>query len=78
MEVENIRGKRDYIDVYLTDGRVVRINGELLHGGFAAFENSIEDWLEPEGEPIDDSEKQEIMDAVIEKTKGSHMVITFE
>ena len=78
MEVENIKGKRDYIDVYLVDGRVVRIMGELVHGGFIAFEDTIREWKVPDGEIVTEEEKQEIMDAVVDKTKGSHMVIEFE
>ncbi len=77
MKVTGIKGKRDYIDVYFGE-RVVRIGGELVIGGFIAVANTIKQWKIPEGEPISESEKKEIMDAVIEKTKGSHIVITFE
>ena len=77
MKVEKIKGKMDYIDVYFENG-VVRIQGEMIHGGFIADANSIQEWKEPEGKAVSASEKKEIIDAVVDKTKGSHMVITFE
>ncbi len=77
MKVTGIKGKRDYIDVYFGE-KVVRIYGELVIGGFIAAANTIKQWKIPEGEPISEAEKKEIMDAVIEKTKGSHLTITFE
>lgn len=75
MEVKNIKGTRDYIDVYYDDN-VVRIPGELIIGGFIAEESGIDEWKD--GKPISEAEKKEIIDSVIAKTKGSHMVITFE
>ena len=75
MKVDNIKGTRDYIDVYIGD-KVVRITGELIVGGFVADEFGITEWKD--GSPISEKEKEEIMNAVREKTKGSHMVITFE
>ena len=78
MEVKSIKGRFDYMDVYFDDGCVVRIDGELVHGGFIAEASSIRQWKEPEGEPVSEEEKSEIMDAVTEKTKDSHMVVMFE
>ena len=34
--------------------------------------------MEPENEPVTEEEKTNIIDKVIKKTHGSHMVITFE
>lgn len=79
MEVANIKGTRDYIKVFLADGRSVKIFGEMVVGGFVAEKASIRRWMEPEGEPISPEDKQEIINAVIDKTKDiSYMVITFE
>lgn len=75
MEVKNIKGTRDYIDVYYDDN-VVRIPGELIIGGFIAEKSGIDEWKD--GKPISEMERKEIIDSVIAKTKGSHMVITFE
>ncbi|MBO7208012.1 MAG: hypothetical protein J6W10_10430 [Kiritimatiellae bacterium] len=72
-----IKGTRDYIDVYIDD-KVVRIPGEMVHGGFIAEKGGIRVWKEPEGKPITAEEREEIMKSVIDKTSGSHMVITFE
>lgn len=72
-----IKGTNDYIDVYDGD-KVARIDGELVLGGFVAESNSIRYWKVPSGVPISQAEKQDLINKVIEKTKGSHMVITFE
>lgn len=78
MNVTNIKGRMDYIDVYFDNGNVVRIEGELLHGGFHAESSTIKQWKVPAGQPISIEAKNDIIDAVIAKTKGSHMVIRFE
>ena len=75
MEVKNIKGSRDYIDVYFSD-KVVRIPGELVHGGFVADYDGIKEWKD--GGEISDDERREIALSVMRKTKGSHMVISFE
>ena len=75
MEVQNIKGGRDYIDVYFSDN-VVRIPGELIKGGFVADYDGISEWKD--GKPISDKEKRKIALAIMKKTKGSHMVIYFE
>lgn len=73
-----ITGTRSYIKVEI-DGKVVKIDGEMLVGGFVAYQDSIHNWEPPyEDEVISDSKKQEIIDKVIEKTKNSYMQITFE
>lgn len=74
----NITGTMSYIKVQL-DGKVVKIDGEMIVGGFIAFKDSISKWEPPyEDEIIDDNTKQEIIDGVINQTKNSHLVITFE
>ena len=78
MKVQKITGDFDTMEVVFEDGRVVEIWGELLVYGFVAYENTIEKWKNPEGEPISESEKQEIIDAVNEKQKNTKMKITFE
>lgn len=72
-----IKGTRTYIDVYI-DGRIVRIQGELLVGKFAAFTGSIQEWTTPAGVKITEEEKQDIINKVTEKTQGSHLVVIFE
>ena len=72
-----IKGTRTYIDVYIED-RVVRIQGELLVGKFAAFRESIQEWTTPAGVKITEEEKQDIIERVTEKTQGSHLVVIFE
>ena len=69
MRAVKITGKWDYMSVQFDDGRKIRIYGELLVNGFAAETSSIEKWTVPEGVSISESERQEIIDAVLEKTK---------
>lgn len=72
-----ITGTRTYIDVE-DEGRVIRIQGEMIVGGFVAYKRSMTKWKVPENEPVTEEEKINIIDKVIKKTNGSHMVITFE
>ena len=47
--------------------------------GFAADKRTMKGWEPPyDKEPLTEREKQEIIEAVEKKTKGTHMVITFE
>lgn len=73
-----ITGTRSYIKVTF-EGKTVKISGEMIVGGFVADKNSIRNWEPPYNDKsINDTEKQNIIDAVINKTKNSHMIITFE
>ncbi|WP_196594981.1 Imm74 family immunity protein [Pectinatus frisingensis] len=73
-----ITGTRSYIKIEFEE-KVIKIKGELLVGGFVAYKDSIKNWEPPhESEKIDDLEKQRIIDMVINETKNSHLVITFE
>ncbi len=73
-----ITGTRSYIQIEI-DGKVVKVEGEMLIGGFAAEKDSMKHWEPPyEKEWLSEKEKQDIMEQVTETTKGSHMVITFE
>ena len=73
-----INGTRSYIKVTF-EGKTVKISGEMIVGGFVADKNSIRNWEPPYNDKsINDTEKQNIIDAVINKTKNSHMIITFE
>ena len=78
MKVKDIKGAYDYMDVYFEDGRVVRIDGEMIYHGFAAEENSITEWKVPKGEPISEEEKREIKEAVLEEANGLKIKIVFE
>ena len=74
----NITGTMSYIKVEI-EGKTVKIEGEKLIGGFIAFKNTIKNWEPPyENEIIDEKLKQEIIQKVSDKTKNSHLVITFE
>ena len=67
-----------YIKVEI-QGKTVKIEGEKVIGGFIAFKNTIKNWEPPyENEIIDEKLKQEIIQKVSDKTKNSHLVITFE
>lgn len=72
-----IKGTRNYIDVYIED-KVVRINGEMIVGGFIAFKDTIKEWRIPNNIPITETEKDDIIAKVLEKTQDSHFIITFE
>ena len=73
-----ITGTRSYIQIEI-DGKVVKVEWEMLIGGFAAEKDSMKHWEPPyEKEWLSEKEKQDIMEQVTETTKGSHMVITFE
>ena len=78
MKVERIKGTRDWMDVYLEDGRVARMFGEMLVDGFVAFTKSLRKWKNPEGEPISEDEKKELIDAIKENQKVSKVKITLE
>ncbi len=73
-----ITGTMSYIKVEI-EGKTVKIEGEKVIGGFIAFKNTIKNWEPPyENEIIDEKLKQEIIQKVSDKTKNSHLVITFE
>lgn len=73
-----ITGTMSYIKVEI-NGRIVKIEGEKIIGGFIAFKNTIKNWEPPyENEVIDEKLKQEIIIKVTDETKNSHLVITFE
>ena len=73
-----ITGTMSYIKVEI-DGKVVRIDGEKIVGGFVAYKNTIKNWELPyANEVIDYKMRQEIIDKVSNETKDSHMAITFE
>ena len=79
MKVVNIEGDYDSMEVTFEDGRKVEFGGELLAKGFVAYENSARKWIVPEGKPISDSERKEIVAAVLEDAKQNPgMKITFE
>lgn len=73
-----ITGTRSYINVEL-DGKTVKIEGEMLIGGFVAYKDTIKNWETPyEQIPITDEEKEDIIKRVIDYTKNSHFVVEFE
>lgn len=62
------------------DGKTVKIEGEMLIGGFVAYKDTIKKNWEPPYEhiPITDEEKEDIIKRVIDYTKDSHFVVEFE
>lgn len=73
-----ITGTRSYIKIEM-EGKVLKIAGELTLGGFVADRETIKNWDPPhDGESIDDLLKQKIIDMIVEKSKNSHVVVTFE
>ena len=79
MRVKDIDGDYDSMVVTFEDGRKVEFGGELLADGFVAFENSARKWVVPDGEPISDRERKEIIEAVLDDVKQNQgMKITFE
>ena len=69
-----ITGTNTYVEIE-TEARTVRFAGELLVGGFVAF---IKSARLINGEPLTTEALDELVEAIRIKTKGSHMVITFE
>lgn len=73
-----ITGTRSYIKVDLDD-KTVKIQGEMIIGGFVADKDTIKNWEPPyEHIPISEEEKEDIIKRVIEYTKNSHFVVEFE
>lgn len=73
-----ITGTSSYIRVQIND-RTVRIDGEMMVGGFLAYSDSIKKWEPPyEHEKIDDQMKQGIVEAVLNETQNSPFKIVFE
>ncbi|MBS6510695.1 MAG: hypothetical protein KH334_03245 [Clostridiales bacterium] len=65
------------MEVEMDDGRIVKIDGELLIGGFAANSNSIREWKKPAGVPIDEETKAYIIEKVLEKSKEDTCYMKF-
>lgn len=75
----NITGTSSYIRVKLENDHEIIINGELVVGGFIALKSSIKSWEPPyDHEIISEDDKKSLMKRIENKTKGSHMVISFE
>lgn len=75
-----ITGTRSYMRVQMDDGRIVKIDGELVVGGFVAESESIKKWEQPAGIPIDEETKAYIIKKVLEESAKdtSYLKITFE
>lgn len=73
-----ITGTSSYIKVEINN-KTVKIQGEMIIGGFIAYTNTIKTW-EPPYDDIDigESTKEEIIRVVIEKTRNSDFKIKFE
>ena len=75
-----ITGTRSCMRVHMDDRRIVKIDGELVVGGFVAESKSIKEWEHPAGVPIDEKAKHYIIQKVLEKSAKdtSYLKITFE
>lgn len=73
-----ITGTSSYIKVEI-DNKTLKIQGEMLVGGFLAYSDSIKNWESPHDSiSIDDATKSEIIKTVINETKNSKFIIEFE
>ncbi|CAI0779902.1 hypothetical protein FCL49_11080 [Serratia proteamaculans] len=73
-----IIGTISYIKIEI-DGRTIKIPGEMIVGGFVAHKEGMKKWESPHNnEELSEEMKHEIINKVIEKTKNTHMVISFE
>ena len=72
-----ITGTNTFIDVQIK-GKTVRIQGELIKGGFICYKSTMTNWLEPDNFPLTEAEKKTIIRIIKEKTAGSHMQILFD
>jgi Immunity protein 74 len=73
-----ITGTSSYIKVEI-DSKTVKIQGEMLIGGFLAYSDTIKNWEPPyENVMIDDVTKAKIIKEVIDETKDSNFKIEFE
>ena len=71
-----ITGTNTYIDVEI-GGCTARITGELGKKCFICNESSINKWLGT-SEIITEEEKQDLIQKIIQKTKGLHFEIVFD
>lgn len=73
-----ITGTSSYIKVEV-EGKIVKIQGEMLIDGFVAFKDTITKWEPPHDNiSIDEETKEKIIEGVIEETKKSKFKIEFE
>ena len=67
-----------YIKVEV-DGKVAKIQGEMIVNDFVAFKDTIKHWKPPyDTVEIEEKIKQEIINGVINETKDSKFKITFK
>jgi hypothetical protein len=73
-----ITGTSSCIKVQIND-RTVKIEGEMMVGGFLAYSNTIEKWEPPHDCVfIEAKDKSELIEAIINKTKESSFKIDFD
>ncbi|WP_043932424.1 Imm74 family immunity protein [Bacillus sp. EB01] len=72
-----ITGTSSYILIEV-DNKVVKVQGELLVNGFAAYTDTMKNWEPPhEKETIDSELKQKIIQEALDYTKDSQFKIEF-
>ncbi|OCA85822.1 hypothetical protein A8F94_13195 [Bacillus sp. FJAT-27225] len=72
-----ITGTSSYILIEV-DNKVIKVQGEMLVNGFAAYADTIKNWEPPhENEVLDSETKQNIIVEAVEYTKNSQFKIEF-
>ncbi|RYF71435.1 MAG: hypothetical protein EOO39_13975 [Cytophagaceae bacterium] len=73
-----ITGTLSYIKVE-TEGKIVKIEGEMAVGGFAAYANTIKRWEAPhENIIIDETTKQRLIKEIVAESEKYDYKITFD
>lgn len=71
-------GTSSYVRVEF-NGKIVKIEGELLSNGFLAYRNTIRKWEVPyENEIIDNKTQNLIVEHVLEEAEKANFKIEFE
>jgi hypothetical protein len=73
-----ITGTSKYIVVHINNKKV-KVQGEMLVGGFLAYTDTIKHWESPhDNEQIDANTRDEIKNAIINYTEHSSFKIEFD
>jgi Immunity protein 74 len=73
-----ITGTSSYIIVEINN-KTVKIEGEMMVGGFLAYSDSIKNWEPPHDDVvIDVFTKNQLIQAIIEKSKTTEIKIEFD
>ncbi len=74
----NITGTSTYVKIEF-EGKVVKVTGEFIVGGFVALKSSMNSWEEPyQGEEFEVEIRNRIVEEVIEYCKNKDFKVEFE